>query len=75
MLRQNGRDAVVACVLETHGVFEESIELSRNARGVIEGIRVLSNSPNAISLRLQGAGRAWQVEINNETGEVSIQRS
>ncbi|CAH0528696.1 heparinase II/III domain-containing protein [Vibrio hippocampi] len=59
ILRQSGQDHVFASVLETHGYFNESIEASIGARGLVETVKTLSDSDDATL-----------IEINTTTGNV-----
>ncbi len=44
LFRQSGSNHVFASVLETHGYFDESIEASVNARGLVESVEVIGNN-------------------------------
>ncbi|OEF27375.1 heparinase II/III domain-containing protein [Vibrio rumoiensis] len=44
ILRQSGKDHVFASVLETHGYFNESIEASIGARGLVKSVQVLGHN-------------------------------
>ncbi|WP_435234315.1 heparinase II/III domain-containing protein [Psychromonas sp. PT13] len=44
ILRQTGQDHVFASVLETHGYFNESIEASVGARGLVESVTVVGDN-------------------------------
>lgn len=52
MLRSQGTRQTVACVIETHGVFDEAREISRDARPQITGSRLLHDSDEACVLEL-----------------------
>ena len=44
ILRQSGQNHVFASVLETHGYFNESIEASVGARGLVKSVSVVGHN-------------------------------
>ncbi|MFN1617002.1 heparinase II/III domain-containing protein [Vibrio rotiferianus] len=66
ILRQSGQNHVFASVLETHGYFNESIEASVGARGLIESVTVVGNNEVGTVIRLQTTtGNAYHFAICN----------
>lgn len=59
VIRQQGRNASYAAVLESHGYFDESTETSRDARGKISAIRIVAETEQAVLLELQGENSRW----------------
>ncbi|MBL0783103.1 chondroitin lyase [Cronobacter sakazakii] len=53
IIRQSGADHVFASVLETHGYFNESIEASVGARGLVSSIEVLGHNAIGTVIALQ----------------------
>lgn len=53
IFRQKGCDHVFASVLETHGIFDQSIELSRGARGIVQTVEVLTHTRNYTAIKIQ----------------------
>ncbi|MDG2664506.1 heparinase II/III family protein, partial [Vibrio parahaemolyticus] len=66
ILRQSGQNHVFASVLETHGYFNESIEASVGARGLVESVTVVGNNEVGTVIRLQTTtGNAYHFAICN----------
>ncbi|HGY9584284.1 TPA: heparinase II/III family protein [Vibrio harveyi] len=66
ILRQSGQNHVFASVLETHGYFNESIEASVGARGLVESVTVVGNNEVGTVIRLQTTtGNAYLFAICN----------
>lgn len=53
IIRQSGKDHVFASVLETHGYFNESIEASVGARGLITSIHVVGDNDVGTVIRIE----------------------
>ena len=70
ILRQSGQNHVFASVLETHGYFNESIEASVGARGLVNKVEVLGHNDNATVINVSTtSGKNYVVAISNLTGE------
>ncbi|MEL0638290.1 heparinase II/III family protein [Marinomonas sp. TI.3.20] len=68
ILRQFGRNHVFASVLETHGHFDESIEASDNARGLVSAVTVLAENSDGTVIQIDTVtGRAYRFGISNRT--------
>ncbi|MGB2079841.1 MAG: chondroitin lyase, partial [Vibrio sp.] len=69
ILRQKGQNHVFANALETHGYFNESIEASVGARGLVERIEVLGHDDVATVVRVSlTTGKQYHFGISNQTG-------
>ncbi|MGB5446658.1 MAG: heparinase II/III family protein, partial [Psychromonas sp.] len=67
ILRQSGKDHVFACVLETHGYFNESIEASVGARGLVESVTVVGHNSVGTVVSIQTtSGNTYQYAISNQ---------
>jgi hypothetical protein len=67
LLRQQGSDAIFANVIESHGYFDEATETSRDARGKVSRVEVLSHDSASSELLIQVVdGRRLRVTINNQ---------
>jgi hypothetical protein len=61
-----GGDHLFASVIEPHGYFNEAQERSVEARGRIEGVRVLGTTSEASAVEVTGqGGLRWVVLVNN----------
>lgn len=70
ILRQSGQNHVFASVLETHGYFNESIEASVGARGLVNAVEVLGYNYSATVINISTtSGNHYAVAICNLTGE------
>src|SRR5471032_3650023 len=66
LLRQQGADVLFASVIESHGFFDEATETSRDARGNVVRIDVLSHSAEQTELAIHCTEkRILRVAINN----------
>ncbi|HDO1354922.1 TPA: heparinase II/III family protein [Aeromonas veronii] len=66
IIRQSGQNHVFASVLETHGYFNESIEASVGARGLINAVTVMGNNKVGTVVRLQTTtGNTYHFAISN----------
>ncbi len=66
LLRRRAGDHLFASVLEPHGYFNEAREQSRDARSVIQTVRVIGHDDTASVIEIQGKrGIHWQVMVNN----------
>ncbi len=66
ILRQSGQSHEFASVLETHGYFNESIEASVGARGLVESVTVVGNNEVGTVIRLQTTtGNTYHFAICN----------
>ncbi len=66
LLRQQGADVLFASVIESHGFFDEATEISRDARGKVVRIDVLSHSAEQTELAIHCTEkRILRVAINN----------
>ncbi|MEZ8094260.1 heparinase II/III family protein [Photobacterium swingsii] len=67
IVRQSGKDHVFASVLETHGYFNESIEASVGARGLVESITVLGHNDIGTVVELKTTtGNHYHFGISNQ---------
>ena len=68
ILRQSGKDHVFASVLETHGYFNESIEASIGARGLVESVSVVghNNVGTVVSIKAT-SGNTYLYGISNQS--------
>ena len=70
ILRQSGKDHVFASVLETHGYFNESIEASIGARGLVESVTVVGhNSVGTVISIAATSGNTYLYGISNQAKE------
>jgi hypothetical protein len=71
ILRQTSQDHVFASVLETHGYFNESIEASIGARGLVESVMVIGDNEvgTVISIKTT-TGNTYQYGISNRSDAV-----
>jgi hypothetical protein len=66
LVRQQGGDQTFASVIEPHGYFSELEERSADARGSIDGVRVLGTSAEASAVEVTGTnGLRWTVLVAN----------
>jgi len=68
ILRQTGQDHVFASVLETHGYFNESIEASVGARGLVESVTVIGDNEvgTVVSIKTT-TGNTYLYGISNQS--------
>jgi hypothetical protein len=67
VLRQNAKDHVFASVLETHGYFNESIEASIGARGLVESVNVIGHNSVGTVVELSlTIGKKYVFGISNQ---------
>ncbi|MFA0086527.1 heparinase II/III family protein [Vibrio sp. 10N.261.51.F12] len=67
ILRQSGQDHVFASVLETHGYFNEEIEASVGARGLVESVKTLANNDDATVIEINTtSGNQYRFAISNK---------
>ncbi|WP_027696606.1 heparinase II/III domain-containing protein [Vibrio litoralis] len=73
ILRQKAKDHVFASVIETHGYFNESIEASVGARGLIQSIEVLGHNATGtvVEIRLV-SGKLYQFGISNRPSMIDV---
>jgi hypothetical protein len=70
ILRQSGSNHVFASVLETHGYFNESIEASDGARGLVSTIKVLVSNADGTVVQIETVtGSIYRFGISNRTPE------
>ncbi len=68
LLRRQAGDHLFAAVIEPHGYFNEAREQSRDARSVIESVKVIGHNDQASVIEITGKrGIKWQVMVNNST--------
>jgi hypothetical protein len=71
ILRQSGQNHVFASVLETHGYFNESIEASVGARGLVESVSVVGHNSIGTVVRIQTtSGNTYHYGISNQAEDV-----
>lgn len=67
ILRQSGQNHVFASVLETHGYFNESIEASVGARGLVKSVSVVGHNSVGTVVRIQTtSGNTYHYGISNQ---------
>ncbi len=67
ILRQSGQDHVFASVLETHGYFNESIEASVGARGLVKAVSVVGHNSIGTVVRIETtSGNTYHYGISNQ---------
>ena len=67
ILRQSGQNHVFASVLETHGYFNESIEASVGARGLVKSVSVVGhNSVGTVVCIQTTSGNTYHYGISNQ---------
>ncbi|WP_435234320.1 heparinase II/III domain-containing protein [Psychromonas sp. PT13] len=67
ILRQTGQDHVFASVLETHGYFNESIEASVGARGLVESVTVVGDNEVGAVISIETTtGNTYLYGISNQ---------
>lgn len=67
ILRQSAKDHVFASVLETHGYFNESIEASVGARGLVKSVEVLGHNEIGTVIDIQTtSGNSYRFGISNQ---------
>ena len=70
ILRQSGRNHVFASVLETHGHFDESVEASDSARGLVTVVTVLGENSDGTVVQIETTtGSLYRFGISNRTSE------
>ncbi|GGP54977.1 hypothetical protein GCM10009347_22170 [Shewanella algicola] len=70
ILRQSGQNHVFASVLETHGYFNESIEASVGARGLVSKVDVVGHNDTATVINIiTTSGNGYTVVISNLSGD------
>lgn len=73
ILRQQGQDHVFASVLETHGYFNESIEASVGARGLVQSVSVLGHNATGTVIEIAlTSGKAYQFGISNRPSMIDV---
>jgi len=66
MCRQKGRDHLFAAVIEPHGYFNEAREVSRQARGIFQQVRVIGHDEIGSVVEYFGQnGLKWRLMVNN----------
>ncbi|WP_417880899.1 heparinase II/III domain-containing protein [Vibrio sp.] len=67
ILRQKAKDHVFASVLETHGYFNESIEASVGARGLVEAVQVIGHNATGTIVEISlTTGKKYVFAISNK---------
>lgn len=70
ILRQSGANHVFASVLETHGYFNESIEASDGARGLVSAISVLAENADGTVIEIKTVTESvYRFGISNRAPE------
>jgi len=65
--RTHGEDVVFCSVIEPHGYFNEAMESSRAARGMIKAVKVLGHSDEGTVVKITGKnGFAWTLAVTNK---------
>ncbi|MUI54725.1 heparinase II/III domain-containing protein [Aliivibrio fischeri] len=71
ILRQSGQDHVFASVLETHGYFNESIEASVGARGLVKAVSVVGHNSIGTVVRIETtSGNTYHYGISNQAEDM-----
>jgi oligo-alginate lyase len=73
LLRRRATSTTFASVIEPHGAFDEGREVSRQARGTIESVRVLGDTAEATVVEVAGGGGLrWTIAVaNGEAAEAA----
>lgn len=73
ILRQQGQDHVFASVLETHGYFNESIEASIGARGLVQSVTVLGHNTTGTVIEITlTSGKVYHFGISNRPSMIDV---
>ncbi|MUJ36751.1 heparinase II/III domain-containing protein [Aliivibrio fischeri] len=71
ILRQSGQNHVFASVLETHGYFNESIEASVGARGLVKAVSVVGHNNVGTVVRIETtSGNTYHYGISNQAEDM-----
>jgi hypothetical protein len=66
IVRHKAKDALFASVIEPHGYFSEPEERSLDARGAIQRVTIIADTPDGSVIRVDGAkGLSWTVMTAN----------
>lgn len=66
IFRQRAKDHLFAAVIEPHGYFDESKEVSRSAQGVFQDIRVIGHNDIGTVVELSGKNNLkWRIIVFN----------
>jgi hypothetical protein len=66
IVRARGRDQLFASVIEPHGYFSEPEERSIQARGTIQSVRILADTPEASVIEVAGGPSVkWSLMVAN----------
>ena len=66
LIRQSGQDVAYACILESHGYFDEATETSRQARGKVLSVEIMKLTEDAVVLLLKGTACDWLIGLADE---------
>jgi hypothetical protein len=67
IVRKNGTSALFASVIEPHGVWDGTIEISRNASSSVKNISIIASDQRATIVRIvRTDGQQWDVMVSNE---------
>ncbi|MCV2402181.1 heparinase II/III family protein [Marinomonas sp. C2222] len=70
ILRQSGSNHVFASVLETHGHFDESFEVSENAHGLISTVTILADNADATVVQIETVtGSVYRFGLSNRSSD------
>lgn len=76
ILRTRGTSALFASVIEPHGLWDGTIEISRDAASGIAGVTVLASTDEGSVVRLDRKnGKGWTVMVANGAADAGRQRS
>lgn len=68
ILRKQASSAVFASVIEPHGVWDGTIEISRNASSSVRNVTVLASNEQGTVVKVErNSGPSWIVMVSNRT--------
>ncbi|WP_153448879.1 heparinase II/III domain-containing protein [Vibrio algicola] len=76
ILRQNAQNHVFASVLETHGYFNESIEASIDARGLVKAVTVIGHNATGTVIEIAlTSGKNYVFGISNRPASAELENT
>lgn len=66
ILRHEGKDALFASALETHGYFNEAVEASTDARGKVQNIKVIGHNQDGSVVEIKLPQSTLTVTVSNK---------
>ena len=66
IIRQTGKDHLFASIFEPHGYFNEARESSRQARPVLQGVKIIGQTEECSVIEIVGNKDIyWRIMVNN----------